>query len=229
MSSCVPGPRSLRASGPRWARPLLALGAIILVLSSIPPAAAAEALNPARLAALTAAKAPTARAARNRGSEAGPGLAGRHRGGKPGSKLRRPSLPPLLSIPVPAPGGGNGPSALPHRSERAQPHRPVQSQSVPRQVLIVLDEKEATDISNELARRHGLERKQSQRMELLNGRCELYELRAGRSLAQVMTALRRDPRLRLVEANFRYRAQAAADSAHAVLPQYALEKIALPQ
>jgi len=105
----------------------------------------------------------------------------------------------------------------------------VQSQSVPRQVLIVLDEKEATDISNELARRHQLERKQSQRMELLNGRCELYELRAGRSLAQVMTALRRDPRLRLVEANFRYRAQAAADSAHAVLPQYALEKIALPQ
>jgi len=60
MSSCVPGPRSLRASGPRWAGPLLALGAIILVLSSIPPAAAAEALNPARLAALTAAKAPTA-------------------------------------------------------------------------------------------------------------------------------------------------------------------------
>src|SRR5262245_60316270 len=228
MSSCVPGPRSLRASGPRWAG-LLALGAIILVLSSIPPAAAAEALNPARLAALTAAKASTARAARNRGSEAGPGLAGRHRGGKPGGKLRRPSLPPLLSIPVPAPGGGNGPGALAHRSERVQPHRPVQSQSVPRQVLIVLDEKEATDISNELARRHGLERKQSQRMELLNGRCELYELRAGRSLAQVMTALRRDPRLRLVEANFRYRAQAAADSAHAVLPQYALEKIALPQ
>src|SRR5262249_30768823 len=148
----------------------------------------------------------TARAARHPGSEGGPGRAGRHSADKRVGKPRRPSRPPLLSTPVPIPGS-DGPGALPHRFERAQPNRLAQSQSVPRQVLIVLDEKEASDISNELGRRHGLERKQSQRMELLNGRCELYELRGGRSLARVMTALRGDPRLRLVEANFRYRAQ----------------------
>jgi subtilisin family serine protease len=66
-------------------------------------------------------------------------------------------------------------------------------------------------------------------MELLNGRCELYELRGHRSLTQVMAALRSDPRVRLVQANFRYRAQAATDTPQAVLPQYALEKMALPQ
>jgi subtilisin family serine protease len=66
-------------------------------------------------------------------------------------------------------------------------------------------------------------------MQLLNGRCELYELRGQRSLTQVMAALRSDPRVRLVQANFRYRAQAATDTPQAVLPQYALEKMALPQ
>jgi subtilisin family serine protease len=96
-------------------------------------------------------------------------------------------------------------------------------------VLIVLDQKQDNDVGNELALRHGLERKQSQRMQRLNGRCELYELRGNRSLIRVMAALRRDPRVRLVQANFRYRAQAATGNPEAVLPQYALEKIALAQ
>jgi subtilisin family serine protease len=103
------------------------------------------------------------------------------------------------------------------------------AQAVPRQVLVILAENQSGDLAGELARRHGLERKQSQLMPLLNGRCELYELRDNRSLVQVMAALSSDPRFRLVQANFRYRAQGAMDTATAQLPQYALDKLALPQ
>jgi subtilisin family serine protease len=115
---------------------------------------------------------------------------------------------------------------LPHRSERAPASQP---QSVPRQVLLVIDQEQAGDLANEFARRHGLERKQSQPMALLSGRCELYELRAKRSLLQVMAQLRRDPRLRLVQANFRYHTQDATGAPQSMLPQYALQKLALPQ
>src|SRR5262249_44074673 len=103
------------------------------------------------------------------------------------------------------------------------------AQAVPHQVLVVLDQNQSGDLAGELARRHGLERKQSQLMPLLGGRCELYELRGNRSLGQVMAALGRDPRFRLVQANFRYRAPGALDSATAPLPQYPLDKMALPQ
>ena len=218
----------LGLAGASRARALLALGALALVLSTSPPAVAAEGFKPAQFPGLKAAKASPARTLRHPGTLAGRGLADRDRPNKRVDKPRRPPRPPLLTIPLPPPGNGNDPRALPHRAERA-PAPLAQSNAVPRQVLIVLDQNQENDIANELARRHGLERKQFQRMELLNGRCELYELRANRSLTRVMTALRRDPRVRLVQANFRYRAQAATGDPQAVLPQYALEKIALPQ
>jgi subtilisin family serine protease len=227
MSMRLPARLLLGPTGSKRARLILALGSIALLVSIIPPAAAAEALKPTRLVALKTAKA--IRAVHNPGTEAGRGRAGRHSPGKRVGKLRRPPPPPLLTIPVPPSGSGNAAGALAHRSERAPRTARAQSQSVPRQVLIVLDQNQSNDLSNELARRYGLERQQSQRMALLNGRCELYELRGGRSLTPLMVALRRDPRVRLVQTNFRYRAQAAAETPHAVLPQYALEKIALPQ
>src|SRR5262245_37570956 len=172
----LPPSQRLGASGPRRARLLLVLGTIALLASTIAPATAAGALKPARFAARMATKTPTARPVRKPGTDAGSHLAGRPRPGKRVGKPRRPALPPLLTIPVLPPGGGNGDGVLPHRAERAPPHHLAQSPSVPRQLLIVLHQNQANDIANELARRHGLERKQSQRMELLNGRCELYEL-----------------------------------------------------
>jgi subtilisin family serine protease len=158
------------------------------------------------------------------------GQEGRRPGG-PGKRMgkaRRPHLPPSVHIPPQAPAGVDDFSNLPHRSEHAAISL-AQSPSVPRQLLIVLDQTQTSDVSLEFARKHRLQRKQTQLMPLLGGRCELYEMRGNRPLAPVIAALRRDPRVRLVQANFRYRAQAATSGPQAVLPQYALEKIALPQ
>jgi subtilisin family serine protease len=228
MSICFRASVVLGLAGPPRARVVLALGALALVLSTSPPAVAAEGFKPAQVRGLEYAKPSPAHALRQRGAPAGRGLEGGDRANKPVGKPRRPHRPPLLTIPLPPAGGANDPGALPHRAERASAPL-AHSQSVPRQVLIVLDQNQENDIANELALRHGLERKQFQRMQLLNGRCELYELRPNRSLPRVMAALRRDARVRLVQANFRYRAQAATGDPQAVLPQYALEKIALPQ
>jgi subtilisin family serine protease len=226
MSIRLPASVLLGPSGPHRVRSLLALGVIALLASSLLPAAAAEALKPGRFAALKAAKASAGRADRDPGTAARPGREGRDR---PGRRVGRPHRPPLLTIPIPPSGSEGDPGTLSHRVERPSASPLAQSQSVPRELVIVVDQEQSNDLANELARRHGLERKQSQRMQLLNGRCELYELRGHRSLTQVMAALRSDPRVRLVQANFRYRAQAATDTPQAVLPQYALEKMALPQ
>jgi subtilisin family serine protease len=209
---------------------LLALGALALISIAAAPASAGEALDRGQFPSFKVGQALQPRLGRHQAKTSGAGLEGRDpRGwGKRLGKARRPYLPPIVTIPTQAPAGGNEFGNVPHRSERAATSL-ARSQSVPRQVLIVLDQNQSGDLSVELARRHRLERKQSQLMPLLGGRCELYEVRGNRSLAQVMAALRRDPRVRLVQANFRYRAQAATSSPQAVLPQYALEKIALPQ
>src|SRR5262245_44825766 len=104
---------------------------------------------------------------------------------------RRPLRPAIVTVPD-APG-----QDLAGVAGRAWLTARLQAQAVPRQVLVVLRENQSGDLAGELARRLGLERRQSQLMPLLNGRCELYELRGNRSLAQVMAARRRDPRFRL--------------------------------
>lgn len=203
---------------------LLTLGALALIILAAAPASAGEALGRGQFPSVKVGQALQPRLGRHHGKTSGAGLEGRdpRRWGKRLGKARRPYLP------TQPPAGGNEFDNVPHRSERAATSL-ARSQSVPRQVLIVLDQNQSGDLSVELARRHRLERKQSQLMPLLGGRCELYEVRGNRSLAQVMAALRRDLRVRLVQANFRYRAQAATSSPQAVVPQYALEKIALPQ
>src|SRR5262249_38084689 len=103
-------------------------------------------------------------------------------------KPRRPPRPAIVTVPA-APGQDLAARGVAGRTAAAarQP-----AQAVPRQVLVILEENQSGDLAGELARRHGLERKQSQLMRLLNGRCELYELRDNRSLAQVMAALSSD-------------------------------------
>jgi len=205
---------------------LLALGVLALTMTA--PANAGEALGHGPLPSFKVGQALQPRVGRPHTGKVG--LEGRLPGG-PGKRMgraRRPHLPPIVRIPAQPPAGGDDFGNVPHRSEQA-PISLAQSTSVPRQLLIVLDQNQSSDVSLELARKHRLEHKQAQVMPLLGGRCELYEVRGNRSLAPVMAALRRDPRVRLVQANFRYRAQAATNSPQAVLPQYALEKIALPQ
>src|SRR5262245_33946688 len=90
---------------------------------------------------------------------------------------RKPARPPPLLAAPDGPGSGDGLAHLPRRFERAAPAAAAQLQSVPRQLLLVLDQHQAGELANELARRHGLKRRQSQVMTLLSGRCELYDLK----------------------------------------------------
>src|SRR5262245_54363382 len=119
MSIRFPACVLLGLAGASRARALLALGAIALVLSTSPPAIAAESFKPTQIPGLKAAKASPARTLRNPGTLAGRGLEGRDRPNKRVGKPRRPPRPPLLTIPLPPPGSGDDPRALPHRAERA--------------------------------------------------------------------------------------------------------------
>jgi subtilisin family serine protease len=208
---------------PYAAASLLACAVAVLVATAV-PAAAAEGLHLAQSTVPATLSAGKLRSAEKPGRARVDGTNHRGRNGHAGNR-RRPPPPAIVSIPDAPDRGGD---KLPHRAERAPAALSAQTQSVPRQVLIVLDQTQSGGLSDELARRHGLERKQSQLMPLLNGRCELYDVRGNRSLVQVMAALRRDPQVRLVQANFRYRAQGATDG-RAVLPQYALDKLRLAE
>ena len=217
-------PRRRRAPG--WAATVLAVTAAVFI-GAPRPAAASDGLRLAPSArpfkaALSSRKLRSAEKMRATSADGDR----RGRRGHLGNP-RRPQLPPVILLPDGPLRDGDA-SRLSHRAERPATIS-AQTQSIPRQVVIVLDQNQSGDISDELARGYGLERKQSQLMPLLNGRCELYELRGNRALAPVMAALRRDPRVRLVQANFRYRAQGAMDPPHGVLAQYALDKLALPQ
>jgi subtilisin family serine protease len=203
---------------------LLALAASLLVATPA-PAPAAEDLRVAQSwqpfqAATARRKAPSSEP--NQQASAG----GDHRNRRPHlGNRRRPPRPAILTVPAASGQDREARGVAGGALVRVR----QQAQAVPRQVLVVLDQNQSGDLAGELARRHGLQRKQSQLMPLLDGRCELYELRGNRSLAQVMATLSSDPRFRLVQANFRYRAQGAMDTATARLPQYALDKMALPQ
>jgi subtilisin family serine protease len=148
-----------------------------------------------------------------------------------GGRRHGPRFPPVIVLPPSVPDGPDEVTDVPQRRPERAP-RAAQSQTIPRQVVIVVDQSAPQSLSGELARRHGLTRRESQDMPLVNGRCELYDVRGSRSVSQVVAALRRDPRVKLVQANFRYQAQSGADAApqgQAALPQYALDKVALPQ
>ena len=77
------------------------------------------------------------------------------KGAKRAGKARRPHLPPVHAIPARPAAGDNDVGSVPHRSERATASlgRPA---SVPRQVLIVLDPDQSSEVSAALARKHRL-------------------------------------------------------------------------
>src|SRR5262245_46893450 len=211
-------------------RALLALGALGLIITGTAPALAGQEPSRSLASSVKLGQVSQPRLGRHPGTRMAGGREGRdpRRWAKRVGKARRPHLPPVHAIPAQPAGSDNDVGTVPHRSERATTSL-GRSASVPRQVLIVLDQDQSSEVSAALARKHRMESKQTQLIALLGGRCELYEVRGSRSVAQVMAALRREPWVRLVQTNLRYHAQAATSSPQAVLPQYALEKIALPQ
>src|SRR6185295_4614531 len=123
---------------------LLALAALALSSAAAAPASAGEALGRGQSFSFKVGQVPPPRVGRQPSRTSGAGREVREpkRWGKRVGKARRPYLPPLVTIPAQPPVDGDGLGNVPHRSDRGAPSL-AQSPSVPRQVLIVLDQNQS--------------------------------------------------------------------------------------
>jgi subtilisin family serine protease len=102
-------------------------------------------------------------------------------------------------------------------------------QRVDRQILVLLDQARPQSLGGQLAQAYGLELLSSRPVALLGARAELFRVRAGRSEAAALAALRRDRRVRSAQFNWRY--FHSGDDGHdaAPIPQYGPQKVHLPE
>jgi subtilisin family serine protease len=127
-------------------------------------------------------------------------------------------------------GGAGGP---PKRSRHSAPRRnnpqvAVNLRIIANQIIAEIDDAQA----GELARRHRLERIESQSFPLIGSTLNLFRITDGRPVETVRAELAADPGVRSVQPNFRYWLQ---DQKSALVPtegdpaQYALAILRLPQ
>jgi subtilisin family serine protease len=121
-------------------------------------------------------------------------------------------------------------------------------QTVPHQILVLLDRHQPRSLGRELARVHGLEHISSTHLASLGARAELMRVRQGRSDEAALAALQIDPRVRSAQPNWRYLENAAVNQASsrlleadprsartsdarpvATIPQYSVSKLALAE
>jgi hypothetical protein len=138
---------------------------------------------------------------------------------KPPDRRKRPRVPPIVVIPDTDAGRTRYLQALPHREQRPPPRAQASQQTVPRQVLVLIDQAQPLSVGLELARAHGMERLSSQAIALLGARAELFRVRSGRSDAAVLAAVQRDPRIRSAQFNQRYFHSSDGPRSSAI-PQY---------
>ena len=147
----------------------------------------------------------------------------------PSSGLPLIVTPPPPSVHYPgAPGGRFGATyldSLPRFSERAPAGSPATA--FPKQLLVLLNQTQPAVVEDDLARQYRLQRVSGQTLTLLAARAQLYAIPDRRSVAAVVSALAVDPRVRLAQANFRYRRQGEAGKALAGELQYGLIKMAI--
>jgi subtilisin family serine protease len=73
-----------------------------------------------------------------------------------------------------------------------------------RQILVLVDQSRSPATTTQLAQAYGLEVVSSREIVLLNARCTVFRVRAGRSENATLAALQRDPRVRSAQFNMRY-------------------------
>jgi len=115
-------------------------------------------------------------------------------------------------------------ASLPRHGER---NLGAEITPLPRQVLVLIASSQPSTLEDELARAHRLQRLEGQILTLIDGRMQVYRIPDRRSVETVVSALSRDPRVRLAQNNRRYLRQGETRETPTVL-QYALAKIAAP-
>jgi hypothetical protein len=150
-----------------------------------------------------------------------------HASGQP-SRPRQPRLPPVVIPPNLTTEQAETLRALPRRVLQ-RPQGASLRQRVDRQILVLLDQGRPQSLGGQLARNYGLELLSSRPVALLRVRAELFRVRARRSEAAALAALRRDRRVRSAQFNWRY--FHSDDDRHdaAPIPQYGPQKVRLPE
>lgn len=133
---------------------------------------------------------------------------------------------PEIALPKRHPGrGGRYLDDLPRFEERTP--SPILSDSpdaVPRQVVVLIGRDQPVSLEDDLATDYSLERLESETIEVLEARAQVYGIGDNRPEQAVIAALAGDPRIMLAQRNLIYRRQSAGNKA-AQAAQYGLEKI----
>jgi hypothetical protein len=137
--------------------------------------------------------------------------------------------------PVSAADGGAGTAA---KSKASSPRRNVRQaalnlRTIPNEIVAEIDGALSDAQADELARRHGLARLQSQNFPLIGGAIGLFRITDRRSVETASRELATEASVRSVQPNFRYVLQEKQDQKVALTEgdpaQYALAKLRLPE
>lgn len=137
--------------------------------------------------------------------------------------------------PVTSAGGGKGTSkgATASKGSGKQPGTGAQAainpRTVPNELVAEIDGALSTAQTDELARRHGLERIASQNFPLLGGTIGLFRIVDRRPVDTVRRELAADGSVRSVQLNFRYFLQQQKKASEGDPSQYAVAQLRLPQ
>ncbi len=147
----------------------------------------------------------------------------RHTGGP-----RHPRLPPVVILPGLPPEQAEALQSLPRRMQERPPGRPP-PERVSREILVLVDQTRPQSLGSQLAQAYGLELLSSRPIALIGARAELFRVRAGRSEAAALAALRRDTRIRSAQFNWLYFHSSDGRREPAPIPQYGPRKVHLPE
>ena len=133
----------------------------------------------------------------------------------------------------PSHGGGNGGASAKNRDRGARrdaTQAVADSRAIPGELVAEIDGSLSTAQANQLARRHGLARLQSQYFPLVSTTIGLFRVTDRRSIEAVSREFAADAGVRSVQPNFRYLLQEQAAALSEGDPaQYAVAKLRLPQ
>lgn len=137
------------------------------------------------------------------------------------------AVPPVIATPERHPRPDDGYiDRLPRFEERTPPPLLTTGpEAVPRQLVVLIGADQPDSVEDDLASAYDLQRLQSEAIELLQARAQVYGIADGRPEDAVVAVLASDPRVMLAQRNLLYHRQAGAAAGAARAAQYGLDKI----